>query len=391
VHINEPGRTEWEGFATATAAAAAGGTTTLLDMPLNSVPATTSVRALAKKRNAAKGQCRVDVGFLGGAVPRNTNQLRALWNAGAFAFKCFLVPSGVDEFPNVSSKDLELALHELASLGAVLMVHAEVPGPLDRATAELRNRDPRKYSTYVASRPCDAETEAVKLVIDLARKHGARAHIVHVSSAATLDLLRDARAAGVSITAETCPHYLAIDETQVPDGATEFKCAPPIRDGQNRDALWKGLVDGALDFIVSDHSPCPPNLKHSDSGNFFEAWGGIASLELTQSVVWTEMRRRQIDVVNVVEWMATRPARLVGLLGRKGEIDVGADADLALVDLAESFVVNASTLQQKHKLTPYSGRELYGRVHATYLRGELVFADGQLVGEPRGRLLSRTP
>ena len=390
VHINEPGRTDWEGFATATAAAAAGGITTLLDMPLNSVPATTDVRALEKKRKAAVAQCRVDVGFIGGVVPGNAKHIRPLWDAGVFGYKCFLVPSGVDEFRNVSANDLELALPELAACGAVLMVHAELSEPLERAMSALLDRDPRKYSTYVSSRPGAAETEAVKLVIDLVRKHGARAHIVHVSAAGTIDLLREARGADVSITAETCPHYLTIDEMDVADGATEFKCAPPIRDRINRDALWAGLLDGTLDFVVSDHSPCPPERKCQDSGNFFEAWGGIASLELTQSVVWTEMRRREVDVMKIADWMATRPARLVGLLGRKGEIHIGADADFALVDRAESFVVDATRLHQRHKLTPYAGRELLGKVHATYLRGELVFADGQLVGEARGRLLSRT-
>lgn len=390
VHVNEPGRTDWEGFATATAAAAAGGITTLLDMPLNSVPATTNVRALEKKRRNAEGQSRVDVGFLGGVVPGNQKQLRALWDAGVFAFKCFLVPSGVEEFRNVTVDDLDLALPELAQLSAPLMVHAELAGPIARAVPAIDGRDPRSYATYLASRPPEAEVEAVRLVIDLARKHRARAHIVHVSAAETLPLLRDARANGVSISAETCPHYLAIHGGEIADGATEFKCAPPIRANANRDALWTGLEDGTLDFVVSDHSPCPPALKRKDSGDFFAAWGGIASLELTHAVVWTEMRRRNIDVVHLATWMASAPAELAGLQGRKGEIAVGADADFALFDRSATERVDARTMHQRHKLTPYDGRELVGRVQATYLRGELVFADGKLVGKPRGGLLSRS-
>jgi allantoinase len=390
VHVNEPGRTEWEGFATATAAAAAGGITTLLDMPLNSVPATTNVRALEKKRRSAEGQCRVDVGFLGGVVPGNQQQLRALWDAGVFAFKCFLVPSGVDEFRSVTADDLDVALPELAKLGAPLMVHAELPGPIERALTALKGRDPRSYATYRASRPPDAEADAVRLAIDLARKHGARVHVVHVSAAETLALLREARVNGVSISAETCPHYLAIHDGEIADGATEFKCAPPIRDSANRDALWTGLQNATLDFVVSDHSPCPPKLKRKDSGNFFEAWGGIASLELTAAVVWTEMRRRSIDVMHLATWMASAPAKLVGLQGRKGEIAVGADADFALFDRSAAVTVDARSMHQRHKLTPYDGRELFGAVQATYVRGALVFADGQLVGKPRGRLLSRS-
>jgi allantoinase len=390
VHVNEPGRTEWEGFATATAAAAAGGVTTLLDMPLNSIPATTNVRALEKKRKSAIGQCRVDVGFLGGVVPGNAKQLKGLWDAGVFGFKCFFVPSGVEEFRNVTAADLELAMSELAGLSAVLMVHAELPEPIERAMDALRDRDPRNYATYLASRPAEAETSAIRLIVELARRHRARVHIVHVSAAGSLDVLRQARASGVSISAETCPHYLAIDDAGIADGATEFKCAPPIRDSANRDALWSGLQDGTLDFVVSDHSPCPPRLKRKDSGNFFEAWGGIASLELAQAVVWTEMRRRDIDVGQLATWMAAAPAKLVGIDGQKGVIARGADADFALIDRAAPFVVDADALHQRHKMTPYDRRELFGAVQATYLRGELVFADGQLVGKARGRLLSRT-
>lgn len=390
VHINEPGRAEWEGFGTATAAAAAGGVTTLLDMPLNSVPATTNPRALDKKRRAAEGKCRVDVGFLGGVVPGNDAQLKPLWDAGVFGFKCFLVPSGVDEFRNVATKDLDKAMPALASLDAVLMVHAELPGPLKDAEPGVEGRDRRSYATYLASRPPAAETEAIRLVIELARKHRARAHIVHVSAAESLSLLREARSSGVTISAETCPHYLSIGAEQIPDGATEFKCAPPIRGADDKAALWQGLLDGTLDIVVSDHSPCPPAAKRRDTGDFFAAWGGIASLELGAVVVCTEMRSREIELVHLSRWMARQPARLVGLEGRKGVIAAGADADLAIFDPVASFTIDAAALHQRHKITPYHGRTVVGRTRATYLRGALIYADNQPVGGPVGRLLSRT-
>jgi allantoinase len=390
VHINEPGRTEWEGFATATAAAAAGGVTTLMDMPLNSIPATTNARALDKKRRAAEGKCRVDVGFLGGVVPGNDAQLKALWDAGVFAFKCFLVPSGVDEFRNVAATDLEKTLPILSSVGAVLMVHAELPGPIAAVEPTLLGRDRRSYATYLASRPASAETEAVQLVIELGRKHRARVHIVHVSAAESLALLQSARGSGVPITAETCPHYLAIAAEQIVDGATEFKCAPPIRPDDNRVRLWAGLADGTLDMIVSDHSPCPPAAKRQDTGDFFAAWGGIASLELGLAAVHTQMQSHTGDLAQVSRWMASNPARLVGLDGRKGVIASGADADLAILDSQARFTIDAAALQQRHKMTPYHGRSAIGRVRATYLRGSLIFADGKLVGGPSGRLLSRS-
>jgi len=389
VHLNEPGRADWEGFATGTAAAAAGGVTTLLDMPLNSVPATTNPRALDKKRRAAEGKCRVDVGFLGGVVPGNDAQLKGLWDGGVFAFKCFLVPSGVDEFRNVGVADLEKAMPLLASFGGTLMVHAELPGLLKDAEPAIEGRARRSYATYMASRPPAAEAEAVRLVVEQARKHGARAHIVHVSAAESLPVLSEARERGVAITAETCPHYLSIHAEQIPDGATEFKCAPPIRGEANQAALWKGLADGTLDMIASDHSPCPPAAKRQDTGDFFAAWGGIASLELGLSVVCTEMRNRHVEPVQLSRWMAHQPARVVGLEERKGVIASGADADLAIFDPFTSFTIDATALQQRHKLTPYHGRAVAGQVRATYLRGTLIFADNKLVGGPVGRLLSR--
>lgn len=390
VHINEPGRTEWEGFATATAAAAAGGVTTLLDMPLNSVPATTNERALDKKRRAAEGKCRVDVGFLGGVVPGNEKQIKPLWDAGVFGFKCFLVPSGVAEFGNVGAAELDKAMPELARLGAVLMAHCELPELIGTRHA---GRGTRKYSEYEASRPPEAETRAVQLLIDASRRHNAHVHVVHVSAAESLALIRDARAGGVAISAETCPHYLAIAAEQIRDGATEFKCAPPIRGAANQGVLWEGLESGVLDMVVSDHSPCPPSAKRQDTGDFFAAWGGIASLELGLSVMCTRLRdagRGTRDApANLAKWMSEGPARLAGLLGRKGVLAAGADADVVIFDAFERWTCDVEKLHQRHKLTPYAGREFSGRVRATYLRGELIFAEGQTVGGPRGRLLLR--
>ena len=389
VHINEPGRTEWEGFATATSAAAAGGITTLIDMPLNSVPATTKASALEKKRKAADKQLRVDVGFYGGVVPGNTGDLTELWNQGVFGFKCFLTPSGVNEFHNVSASDLAQAMPMLAELRAPLLVHAEMPSVIDAAAPDLRKADPRSYALYLSSRPRDAEVEAVRLMIDLARRHGVRVHIVHVSASEVLPLLREARDAHLTVSSETCPHYLALEAEQIANGATEFKCAPPIRERSNRELLWRALQDGTLDFIASDHSPCPPALKKRDVGDFFSAWGGIASLELTLPVIWSDMKRRGLPIELLTKWLCEGPAQLVGLHRIKGKLAPGYQADLAIVDPAQYFEVSPKTLHQKHPVTPYMGKTLHGRVRATFLRGQLVYADGDVVGAPIGRCLKR--
>ena len=390
VHINEPGRTDWEGFATATAAAAAGGVTTLLDMPLNSIPATTKASALEKKRKAAAAQARVDVGFLGGVVPGNNDDLPQLWQQGVYGFKCFMVPSGVQEFENVTAKDLHAAMPVLAQLRAPLMVHAELPGPIEAAAPALADKDKRAYATYLASRPPAAEVDAVRLVLDLARRYAVRVHIVHVSACEVLPLLREARAERLPVTAESCPHYLAIEAEQIPAGATEFKCAPPIRGRDNRNHLWNALADGTIDAIVSDHSPCPPDLKKKETGDFFAAWGGVASLELGFSVIWSEARKRGGSMESVVNWMSHAPARLAGLHRQKGRLAPGLQADFALVNPDEYFVVDPKALKQRHPVTPYAGRTLHGKVHATYLRGELIYAAGEVIGEPRGQLLART-
>lgn len=405
VHINEPGRTEWEGFASATRAAAAGGVTTLVDMPLNSIPPTTTLAGLQEKLAAARDQCSVDVGFWGGVVPGNTGELAALSAAGVVGFKCFLIHSGVDEFPNVTEDDLRVALPELVRLGTLLIVHAEVPGPITRAgisacpsseeavengarpTSPDRNVFPTRYKTFLASRPRAAEDEAVALVIKLSREFGARVHIVHHSSADSLALLRDAKAAGLKITAETCPHYLAFAAEEIPDGATEFKCCPPIRERDNCKQLWTALAERTIDFVVSDHSPCPPAMKLRESGDFLQAWGGISSLQLRLPIVWTESQRRGFSLEDLARWLSSAPAQLVGLEGRKGLIANGYDADLVVWNPARQFTVDGAALHHRHKLTPYQDRALAGVVEKTFLRGRKIYDNGEFIGEPRGVLL----
>ncbi len=390
VHINEPGRTEWEGFRTATRAAAAGGVTTLVEMPLNSIPATTTRAALETKRAAAEGKCHVDVGFWGGLVPGNTAELPRMFEGGVFGFKCFLVPSGVDEFAHVTEEDLRAALPELARMGALLIVHAETPAPIEAALAGQTDADARRYETFLRSRPKAAEDEAVALMVRLCRETKARVHIVHHSSSSSLALLGAAKAEGLAFTAETCPHYLTFAAEDVPDGATEFKCCPPVRERDNREQLWDALDAGTLDLVVSDHSPCPPEMKGREAGDFLKAWGGIASLQLRLPVVWTQAQARGHAIERVVEWVAAAPARLVGLDGRKGTIRAGCDADLVVFRPGEQFRVEPAMLHHRHKLTPYAGRTLSGVVEATYLRGALIYERGEFKSErAAGALLAR--
>jgi allantoinase len=386
VHMNEPGRTEWEGFATATQAAAAGGVTTLIDMPLNSIPPTTTVSGLKEKLKAARHQCHVDVGFWGGVVPGNTNELDALFSAGVVGFKCFLVHSGVDEFPNVAEKDLREALPALTRLGAVLIVHAEVPGPIDHASTA--NEPPSTYRTFLKSRPRAAENDAVALMIKLAREFGTRVHIVHHSSADALPDLRKAQAEGLQITAETCPHYLFFAAEEIANGATEFKCCPPIRETENREQLWHALADGTIGMVVSDHSPCPPEMKLRDKGDFLAAWGGISSLQLRLPVVWTSARKRGHGLTDMVEWLCEAPARLVGLDTRKGAIAPGYDADVIIWNPEQSFTVDEKMIHHRHKLTPYMGHKLQGVVEQTFLRGKKIYDNGQFPVERSGQLLN---
>jgi allantoinase len=382
VHVNEPGRTEWEGFATATRAAAAGGVTTLVDMPLNAIPPTVDGAALEAKQRVAADQAYVDVGFFGGAVPSNLGRLRALHDAGVFGFKCFLLPSGVDEFAPLTTSELAVAMDEIAALDATLLVHAE-----DAATIEAApSASGRHYADFLRSRPPSAELRAIETLVRLARETGARVHVLHLSSGDGVPLIAAARADGVRLTAETCPHYLILAAEHVPDGDTAYKCCPPIREGANRDRLWDGLRSGAIDAVVSDHSPCPPSLKRLDTGDFGAAWGGIASLQLGLSLVWQAARRRGVGLPRVVEWMATRPADLVGLR-RKGRIEVGAAADFAVFAPDDNVVVDPHTLHHRHPVTPYAGRAAAGRVRQTWLRGSPISLEPGAT--PRGRLLTR--
>ena len=378
VHVNEPGRTEWEGFDSATRAAAAGGVTTIVDMPLNSLPPTVDAAALGVKRKSAAGQCHIDVGFFGGAVPGNAGELPALHDAGVLGVKCFLADSGVPEFPPLTAGELRTVLAVAATFDGLVLVHAEDAATLGTAPPAGGPR----YADFLRSRPAAAESRAVATVLDAARRTGARVHVLHLSDAQALPALAAARRAGVRVSVETCPHYLTLCAEEVPDGATQFKCCPPIREAGNRDLLWQGLASGVVDAVVSDHSPCPPELKLSASGDFAEAWGGIASLQLGLPVVWTEARRRGHGLVDVVRWMSERPAALVGLR-RKVRITVGADADLTVFAPDERFVVDPSALHHRSPVTPYAGRELTGVVRRAWLRGD------PLDGTPRGRLLVR--
>ncbi|MCR4341639.1 MAG: allantoinase AllB [Gemmatimonadaceae bacterium] len=368
VHVNEPGRTNWEGFESATHAAAAGGVTTILDMPLNSIPATTSVKALEVKRAAAEGKTSVNVEFIGGVVPGNTGELEGLRDSGVRAFKCFLSPSGVDEFPHMTERDLAKAFPVLARLGLPLMVHAEDPARLVAAGSSS------SYADYLASRPIEAEHSAIELLVGLMNRSRAHVHIVHLSSATSLEIIRAAKRRGLPLTVETCPHYLTFAAEDIPDGATEYKCAPPIRSRAERDALWDALIAGDIDLVASDHSPCPPNMKRTH-GDFFSAWGGIASLQLSLPAVCTGARVRDVPPERIAEWMSAAPARLAGLGDRKGAIAEGYDADIVLWDPDESFVVDPAKLFHRHTVTPYAGRELFGVVHTTYVGGRQVFGD----------------
>ena len=395
VHINEPGRTEWEGFWTATRAAAAGGVTTLVDMPLNCVPETTNVEALEAKRAAAQGKAWVDWAAWGGVVRGNADSLAGLASAGVPGFKCFLIHSGIDGFQWVDAAELRLALARLKGTGLPLLAHAEVAGPVDAATEALNaaGADWRRYSTYLASRPDAAEVEAIALLIRLAEEFETPIHIVHLASTQGLPLLAEARGRGVPVTVETCVQYLWFAAEEIPDGATEYKCAPPIRGKANREELWAALKEGLIDLVATDHSPCPPAMKRREQRRWDLAWGGIASLGLALPVLWTAMAERGMGLeegmARVGAWMGTGPAWLVGLTGRKGKLTVGADADFVIFDPAAAWTVGPEALHFRHKISPYLGAELRGRVRETWLRGARVFGGDGFAGEPRGRELVR--
>ncbi len=376
VHVNEPGRTEWEGFETATKAAASGGVTTIVDMPLNSIPPTTTLAGFEEKLAAAEGKCSVDVAFWGGVVPGNTAELALLIERGVRGFKCFLIHSGVDEFPHVTESDLRKAMPEIARLGSVLLVHAELQGPIDDAAEALASSDPASYQTFLSSRPSEAENEAIAMMIRLCRETGCRVHIVHLSSAEALPMIRDAKAEGLLVTVETCPHYLTFAAEEIPDGATHYKCCPPVRETENREKLWDAIANGTLDMIVSDHSPCTPALKLQDSGDFMQAWGGISALQFGLPVMWTNLRKRGFDVADLTRLLSASPAKLAGLDSRKGKLAAGYDADLVIWDPDEDFVVDRAIIEHRHKLTPYEGMRLFGKIDATFVRGERVLGDG---------------
>jgi allantoinase len=385
VHINQPGRTEWEGFRTATRAAAAGGYTTVVDMPLNCLPETTTVAALEEKRSSAQGECFVDWAAWGGAVADNQQHILPLARAGVLGFKCFLIYPGCDGFTMIDQQQLEAALPSIAESSLPLLVHAELAGPIDAAVAALRDPDWRKYAIYLASHPDEAELQAIRLMVRLCRHYGFRLHIVHLSTALALDELQAARTEGLPITVETCPHYLHFAAEEIADGATLLKCAPPIRSKENRQQLWSGLREGIIDIIVTDHSPCPPAMKCEDSGRFDLAWGGIAGLSLALSVIHTECCRRGFTLDDIVRWMSIAPAALARIGHRVGALAPGRDANFVVFDTGAEFTVTADKLHYRHAISPYLNERLRGVVKATYLRGAAVYREGTFASEPSGR------
>ena len=385
VHINDPGRSDWEGFQTATRAAAAGGYTMLVDMPLNCLPATTTVAALHAKRAAALDKCRVDWAAWGGVVHGNQSDIEVLAAEGVPGFKCFLINPGIDGFTMVTEQELRSALPYVTRTGLPLLVHAELSGPIDAATETLASADWNHYSTYLQSRPDEAELAAIRLMLSLCREYRFRLHIVHLSSSAALPELCAVRAEGLHVSVETCPHYLHLSAEMIPNGGTLSKCAPPIRNRENCEKLWQGLGDGTIDLVVTDHSPCPPAMKRLSEGNFRTAWGGIASLSVALPLMWTEASQRGFTLLDLAQWMAAGPARLAGCDMRKGRIAPGYDADFVVFDPDREFIVTEDRLHYRHRVSPYLGEALRGVVKATYLRGNPVFADGVFPGEPAGR------
>ena len=380
VHVNEPGRTPWEGYESATRAGLAGGITTILDMPLNSSPPTTTVDNLDAKEEAAQGKLSVDVGFWGGAVPGNIDQMAPLWDKGVFGFKCFTAHSGIDEYGYLGYEGVKEVLAKLAELDAVLIVHAEDSRILAEAPQDITDQ----YATFLASRPRAAENTAIEQVLAAARETGARVHILHLSSAEALPAIRAAKQEGVKVTVETCPHYLTFASELIPDGATEYKCCPPLRENDNRKALWEGLKDGTIDHIASDHSPCTVDLKVKDTGDFGKAWGGVASVQLGLPAVWTAGEEFGIELSDIARWLAANPCASFRVPG-KGSIAVGNDADFAVVAPEETFVVDVEDLEHKNKISPYQGRTLRGVVKRTVLRGRTVDRDskaGRIVRRP---------
>jgi len=385
VHINDPGRSEWEGFETATRAAAAGGYTMLVDMPLNCLPATSTVAALEAKREAARGRCRVDWAAWGSVVADNQRDIEKLAGAGVLGFKCFLIHPGIDGFTMVTESELRAALPHVARTGLPLLVHAELAGPIEAATAGLADADWKSYATYLQSRPDEAELSAIRLLLLLCGEYQFRLHVVHLATWQALDELRNARAEGLPVSVETCPHYLHFTAETIADGATLRKCAPPIRSRENREKLWQGLREGVIDFVATDHSPCPPSMKQLENGNFKTAWGGIASLSMALPVMWTDASQRGFTLRDIARWMAEGPAELAGYGSRKGRIAAGCDADFVVFEPEAEFTVTPERLHYRHAVSAYMGEKLRGVVKATYLRGKRIFAEGKFPGEPTGR------
>lgn len=383
-HINEPGRTDWEGFETATRAAASGGIAVVIDMPLNCIPPTTTLANLAAKTAAAEGKCSIDYGFWGGAIPGNSAEFAAMVEKGVPGFKAFMIDSGVEEFPMSTESDLRAAMTVLASLKVPLLVHAELD---QRKFPPSLETNPRAYKKYVDSRPAHWEVDAIKLVIRLMRETGCQVHIVHLSAAEALPEIVQAKSEALPLTVETCPHYLTLSAEEIAEGATQFKCAPPIRGAANRDQLWAALVSGAIDFIVSDHSPCTPALKLAETGDFDKAWGGIAGLQFSLSAIWTEMHRRGLPLERLAKWMSAGPAKFAGLEARKGSLAPGKDADLTVWEPEQSFEVTPESIRHRHPVTPYSGRTLLGKVHTTFVRGVAVYEEGVFSEKPLGQLI----
>lgn len=384
VHVNEPGRTAWEGFASATRAAAAGGVTTLVDMPLNSVPVTATVAALEQKLAAAAGKLWADCGFYAGLIPENSHSISTLLHSGVLGVKAFLIHSGIDDFPNVIEKNLRAAMPCIAQAGLPLLVHAELQ---NEEAGAARPEEARSYSAYLAARPKSWELEAIAMMIRLCREYCCRVHIVHLSAAEAIPLLRKARAEGLPVTVETCPHYLFFAAEEIADGDTRFKCAPPIREGENREQLWQALREGVIDFIASDHSPCPPEMKLLPEGDFQRAWGGISSLQLTLPIVWAAAQARGFSLSHLGEWLARRPAAFLGLQHKKGAIAPGHDADLVIWHPEASCTITAEAIHHRHKLTPYAGQTLRGKVEKTFLRGMVAYENGQFSDAPTGQPL----
>lgn len=382
VHINEPGRTQWEGFLTATRAALSGGITTVVDMPLNCQPVTTTTDALSLKIEHLKSQLHVDLGFWGGVIPGNRDQLSPLIKAGALGCKAFMVHSGIDDFPMSDEGVLREAMIALRDAGAPLLAHAEVD-----LGADIQESDPALYESYLQSRPQEWEVRAIETLIKLCRETGCHVHVVHLSAADAIPMIAKAKAEGLPFTVETCPHYLCLEAEEIPRGETVFKCAPPIRERENQERLWKALGEGIIDFVVSDHSPCTPQLKKFETGDFHDAWGGIASLQLGLPSIWTQAEKRGLTLTDLARWLSAAPARFAGLFDRKGSLDAGKHADLVIWDPEATWDLDAESLNFRHKISPYLGRRLKGVVKRTYLRGELAYDAGQFIGAPKGRPL----